>query len=138
MKFHLNKIIYKNMDLNTSYQDNVLTIEKEFEEIEKQKKFIETKLPENIDTHVVDSKNPFLDTTVRSLIDDFVLTWHKILIELLDVTKYKTIRRDEWWNFLQDLFLILKNVFWIKNRLFHIGLGFIIIAFFVFFILVTH
>ncbi len=126
------------MDLNTSYQDNVLTIEKEFEEIEKQKKFIETKLPENIDTHVVDSKNPFLDTTVRSLIDDFVLTWHKILIELLDVTKYKTIRRDEWWNFLQDLFLILKNVFWIKNRLFHIGLGFIIIAFFVFFILVTH
>lgn len=125
------------MDLNTSYQDKVLTIEKEFEEIEKQKKFIETKLPENIDTHVVDSKNPFLDTSVRSLIDDFVLTWHKILIELLDVTKYKTIRRDEWWNFLQDLFLILKNVFWIKNRLFHIGLGFIIIAFFVFFILVT-
>lgn len=125
------------MDLNTSYQDNVLRIEKEFAEIEKLKELKETKLPDNIDEHETDTTNPFLDRTVRSLLDDFVLTWNKILIELLDITRYEQIRRDEWWHFLQDIFTMLKEVFWIQDRLFHIGFGFIVISFFVFFIMVT-
>tara|TARA_Y100000389_G_C17249948_1_gene407570 strand:- start:180 stop:560 length:381 start_codon:yes stop_codon:yes gene_type:complete len=125
------------MDLNTSYQDYLIGIDKEILRIDKEKILRETKLPSNIDTHITDTINPFLDIKIRDLVDEFVLIWNKILIELLDTRKYKNMRKDEWWNFLADLFIILKDIFWIKDRFFHIGVGFIILSFFVYFILVT-
>lgn len=134
------------MDLNTSYQDKLIDIDNELKTFSRYKQFSKKEKPfSNLDEISSDkfdgdsrgSNNPFLDKSVRSLLDEFVLTWHKIFLELLDIPKYDTIRRDEWWNFLQDLFMFLKNIFWINDRLFHIGMGFVIISFFVFFIFVT-
>lgn len=131
------------MDLNTSYQDKLIDIDNELKTFNKFKQFSDTNKNyySNFDDKTKDdfssNTNPFLDKSVRNLLDEFVLTWHKIFLELLDIPKYDTIRRDEWWNFIQDLFLFLKKIFWIDDRLFHIGVGFVIISFFVFFIFVT-
>ena len=98
--------------------------------------FKPTKLPKDEEEKPV--KNPFLDVSVRELVDEFVLTWHKILIELMDMKKYDVLKTGEWWDKLYALFFILKDVFWIDDRLFHIGIGFVVMSFFVFFICVTY
>tara|TARA_Y100000389_G_scaffold199835_3_gene239017 strand:- start:248 stop:628 length:381 start_codon:yes stop_codon:yes gene_type:complete len=125
------------MELNSSTQDNMILIENELQSIKKNKIPKPQNLSDFSDEIEETSNNPFLDRSVRSLIDEFVLTWHKILIELLDISKYETFRRDEWWNYLYDLMKFLKKIFWVEDRLFHIGFGLIIISFFVFFIMVT-
>jgi|TARA_B100001996_G_scaffold204805_1_gene156888 hypothetical protein len=123
--------------LDTSVEDSKIRMRKELEEIKRQKKFKSTDLPEDfIDEK--ESENPFLDISVRQLIDEFVLTWNKIILELLDFKRYDDLKYGEWWDKLIELFKILKEVFWVDNRLFHIGVGFIIISFFVFFICVTN
>ena len=43
--------------------------------------------------------------------DDFVLTWHKILLELLDFKKYEDLKYGEWWDKVIELFNILKEIF---------------------------
>jgi hypothetical protein len=126
------------MEFDTSFQDEAIRIDKLNEEITKLKEFIPSKLPvvDDIDDNN-QRANPFLDSSVRQLLEDFILTWHKILFELLDVQKYELLRIDQIWNFLFDFFNLLKGIFWIPDRLFFIGVGFIIISFFVFFICVT-
>ena len=79
-----------------------------------------------------------MDVSVRELIDEFVLTWHKIIMDLLDFKRYDKLNKKEWWDTLIELFYILREVFWVDDRIFHIGVGFIVISFFVFFICVTH
>lgn len=130
------------MDLSTSYQEKLIDIDNKLSEISKKKNLVETdinKIEDDLSEFDKDGdqKNRFLDRSVRNLIDEFVLTWHKIMVELLDISQYSVLRKDEWWNFLIDLFNMLKKIFWVNERLFHIGVGFVIVSFFVFFIFVT-
>tara|TARA_X000000368_G_scaffold111373_2_gene86677 strand:+ start:8081 stop:8461 length:381 start_codon:yes stop_codon:yes gene_type:complete len=125
------------MVLDTSIADSKIKIRDELKKLEKDKSFKRTELPaDKVENN--SSKNPFLDVSVRELVDDFVLTWHKILFELLDVKKYEDLKYGEWWDTVIEIFNILKEVFWVDDRLFHIGVGFVILSFFVFFICVTH
>jgi len=123
------------MVLDTSIADSKIKIRDELKKLEKDKSFKRTELPaDKVENN--SSKNPFLDVSVRELVDDFVLTWHKILFELLDVKKYEDLKYGEWWDTVIEIFNILKEVFWVDDRLFHIGVGFVILSFFVFFICV--
>lgn len=130
------------MVLSSVLEDAKLRLRKEYESIQRSKAFKETKLPNGEMADEANRskqlRNPFLDTSVRELLDTFVLTWHKIIFELLDVKKYDMLYEDtEWWDKVRTLFFLLKDIFWIDDRLFYIGVGFIIISFFVFFLLVT-
>ena len=122
------------------YNENIINKEK----INKEREFQETKLPmadeidRKIDTERRGDINPFLDKSLRNIIDSFVLTWHKILLDLLDFEKYKDIsNKNEIWTNIFIIYNILKNTLWKEDRIFYIGVGFIIISFFVYFILVT-
>ena len=128
------------MVLSTYNEDKRLLGEKYEKEIEDQKKFKETKLPEDVKYDKQKKpQNPFLDRSVRSLIDSFVLTWHKILMDLLDTNRYKNLDdENEWWDKLYALSKILIEVFWIKDRIFFVGVGLVIMSFFVFFILASY
>lgn len=83
--------------------------------------------------------NPFLDKSVRSLIDDFVLTWHRIIMELLEFERYDKLKDDdlEFWEKLYIFLRIMSDIFWKADRIFYIGAGFCVLSFFVFFILAT-
>lgn len=130
------------MVLSSGLEDAKLRLKKEYETIQRAKAFTETKLPdgkiEDEANRLKQLRNPFLDTSVRDLLDAFILTWHKIIFELLDVKKYDPLYENtEWWEKMKTLFYLLKEIFWVDDRLFYIGIGFIIASFFVFFILVT-
>ena len=130
------------MVLSSGLEDAKLRLRKEYDKIQKSKAFVETKLPDGAkedETNLRDQlRNPFLDKSVRDLMDAFVLTWHKIIFEVLDVKKYDVLYEDtEYWDKAIQLFFILREIFWVNDRLFYIGIGFIIASFFVFFILVT-
>ena len=126
------------MVLSTYHEDAKIRVQKEHEKLQKQKQFKETTL--NIDSPDDKSylKNPFLDTNLRQLIDDFVMTWHKIFMDLLDFSNYENIKKQtEYWDIFYAIIILLKKVFWVNDRIFHIGIGFIIASFFVFFICVS-
>jgi nitrate reductase gamma subunit len=54
------------------------------------------------------------------------------------VEKYNVLYEDtEWWDKAKALFFLLKEIFWVDDRLFYVGVGLVIASFFVFFILVT-
>jgi predicted nucleotidyltransferase len=130
------------MVLSSGLEDAKLRLKKEYETIQQAKAFKETKLPdgavEDEKNRLKGLRNPFLDTSVRELVDVFVLTWHKIIFELLDVEKYNVLYEDtEWWDKAKALFFLLKEIFWVDDRLFYVGVGLVIASFFVFFILVT-
>ena len=126
-----------NRHLSTFKEDQKLRVEEEARKVEREKEFEETELPEDyIEKNI--KKDPFLDVSVRELIDEFVLTWHKIIMDLLDFKRYDKLNKKEWWDTLIELFYILREVFWVDDRIFHIGVGFIVISFFVFFICVTN
>lgn len=130
------------MVLSSGLEDAKLRLRKEYDKIQKSKAFVETKLPDGAkedEKNLQDQlRNPFLDKSVRDLMDAFVLTWHKIIFEVLDVKKYDVLYEDtEYWDKAIQLFFILREIFWVNDRLFYIGIGFIIASFFVFFILVT-
>lgn len=84
-------------------------------------------------------KNPFLDLSVRTLLDEFVLTWHKIFLDLLDpkIISGENAKGTEWWDYLISIFVNIFNVLWVKERIFYVGVGLIVISFFVFFIFAT-
>tara|TARA_Y100000389_G_C17460886_1_gene521607 strand:+ start:2792 stop:3187 length:396 start_codon:yes stop_codon:yes gene_type:complete len=130
------------MVLNSSLEDAALNVQKEYAKLKRSKEFKQTVLPdgdiEMEDIKEKNSKNPFLDTSVRDLIDAFVLTWHKIIFDLLEINRYdKLLEETEWWDKLKEIIKIFIDVFWIDDRIFHVGIGFIIASFFVFFILVS-
>lgn len=126
------------MVLSTYHEDAKIRIQKENEKIQQQKEFKETKLKKNIPESKDHLINPFLDINVRQLIDDFVMTWHKIIMDLLDFNNYGNIKaQNEWWEMLTAIFVLFKKIFWVNDRIFYIGIGFVIASFFVFFICVT-
>ena len=129
--FRITMVLLSNYDL-----DKNIIVENEIKKLDDQMAFKPTTLPKDEDEKPI--KNPFLDISVRELVDEFVLTWNKILIELMDMKKYDVLKTGEWWDKLYALFFILKEVFWVDDRLFHIGVGFVVMSFFVFFVCVTY
>ena len=126
------------MVLSTYHEDAKINVQKEVDKIQQQKEFKETKLKKNIPESKDHLINPFLDINVRQLIDDFVMTWHKIIMDLLDFSNYENIKsQNEWWEVLSAIIVLLKKIFWVDDRIFYIGIGFVIASFFVFFICVT-
>ena len=108
-------------------------------DINEKKEMKETTLPKNKKFDNYQAPNPFLDKSVRSLIDDFVLTWHRIIMELLEFERYDKLKDDdlEFWEKLYVFLRIMSDIFWKADRIFYIGMGFCILSFFVFFILAT-
>ena len=108
-------------------------------DINEKKEMKETTLPKNKNFDNYQAPNPFLDKSVRSLIDDFVLTWHRIIMELLEFERYEKLQDDdlEFWEKLYVFLRIMSDIFWKADRIFYIGMGFCILSFFVFFILAT-
>ena len=126
------------MGLSTAQEDAKIRIEKEVARLEKARELKPTVIPNNDNTNIDEIANPFLDIPLRELIDDFVMTWHKIIMEFLDFKNYSHLKKQrEWWDILIALLFLLKKILWVQDRLFHIGVGFIIMSFFVFFICVS-
>ena len=108
-------------------------------DINEKKEMKETKLPKNKNFDNYQAPNPFLDKSVRSIIDEFVLTWHRIIMELLEFERYDKLKDEdlEFWEKLYIFLRIMSDIFWKADRIFYIGMGFCILSFFVFFILAT-
>lgn len=127
---------------NTQFEEASNNITNYLNDIKNKKKFKETSLPENDQTNTITeedtSNNPFLDISLRQFIDDFVLTWHKIIFDLLEKKRYDKLKTGEIWDKFLHLIQIFIDVFWIPERIFYVGVGFVIFSFFVFFITVTN
>lgn len=127
---------------NTQFEDASNNITNYLNDIKNKKEFKETSLPENDKTITSPeedtSNNPFLDISLRQFIDDFVLTWHKIIFDLLEKKRYDKLKQGEIWDKFLHLIQIFIDVFWVPERIFYVGVGFIIFSFFVFFITVTN
>lgn len=127
---------------NTQFEDASNNITNYLNDIKNKKEFKETSLPENDKTNTSPeedtSNNPFLDISLRQFIDDFVLTWHKIIFDLLEKKRYDKLKQGEIWDKFLHLIQIFIDVFWVPERIFYVGVGFIIFSFFVFFITVTN
>ncbi len=108
-------------------------------DINEKKEMKETTLPKNKNFDNYQAPNPFLDKSVRSIIDEFVLTWHRIIMELLEFERYEKLKDEdlEFWEKLYIFLRIMSDIFWKSDRIFYIGMGFCILSFFVFFILAT-
>lgn len=128
------------MVYNTQYEDSSIEIRNYLNDIEKKKKFQSTTIPTNEDANRGEEilENQFMDISLRELIDDFVLTWHKIIFDLLETNRYAKLKEGEIWDKMMALIQILLDIFWVENRIFFVGIGFIILSFFVFFITVTN
>lgn len=128
------------MVYNTQYEDSSIEIRNYLNDIEQKKEFKSTSIPtyENVNRGEEILKNPFMDISLRELIDDFVLTWHKIIFDLMEYDRYAKLKEGEIWDKIKASIHILLDVFWVENRIFFVGIGFIILSFFVFFITVTN
>ena len=107
------------MVLSTYHEDAKIRVQKENDKIQQQKEFKETTLPKNIPERKDHMTNPFLDTNVRQLIDDFVMTWHKIIMDLLNFDNYENIKaQNEWWDVLLSILALLKKFFGLMTEFF--------------------
>ena len=108
-------------------------------EIEIQREFQE--LPEEEIEEIEEievEKNPILDKPVRVIVNEFGNNWNQIFVELLEIERYKNLTRGNYvHDFFKELFYVFKDIFWKTDRLFHVGIGFIILSFFMYFIFVT-
>jgi hypothetical protein len=86
-----------------------------------------------------ENNNVLLDMSLRRLIEDFVLVWNKIILELLSADLYKGLKEEktDWWEVIYRRFIRIISVLWVKDRIMHVGFGLIIASFFAYFILVT-
>lgn len=132
------------MEFSTHAQISALRDYEEEQKLKKNFSFQRAKIPKgNVnhdETHEKDETNIFLDRSVRSLFDSFVLTWHLILLDFLNPQTFQlndTEMEGEWWDILRIYLQKLIAVLWKKDRIFHVGVGFVIISFFVYFILVA-
>ena len=74
------------------------------------------------------------------MLDEFVMTWHQIIMELLDHRMYKREaeeNKEEWWDYILRVFKNVLEVFIRKAHLFYVGLGMIVVSFFLYFIFVV-
>lgn len=124
--------------LSTETTDTQIEIQKEFQELEEKRKFIESELPENPSSTTEEEQNPILDKPVRVLVNEFGNNWNQIFVELLETERYNNLNRGNYvHDFFKELYYILKDIFWKPDRLFHVGIGFVILSFFMYFIFVT-
>ena len=89
-----------------------------------------------------EAENILLDMSLRNLFEDFILVWNKIIIDLLSENLYKDLydkneKNIDWWIILYRTVIRIISVFWVKDRIMHIGFGFIIASFLMYFIFVT-
>ena len=82
-------------------------------------------------------EDTFLKLDLNTLFEDFLLTWHKIIFDLLNPDIYVIEDTEKWWESLLRIIKKILNIFLESKRLFYVGIGLIIISFFVYFILVT-
>ena len=124
--------------LSTETTDTQIEIQKEFQELEEKRKFIESELSENPSSTTEEEQNPILDKPVRVLVNEFGNNWNQIFVELLETERYNNLNRGNYvHDFFKELYYILKDIFWKPDRLFHVGIGFVILSFFMYFIFVT-
>ena len=128
------------MEFSTYSQTYALNNFENTKNLEKIREMKETRLPKT-PKNTDEELNPFLDIPIRTFIDDFVLTWHKILMKLLDHNLYKLSNEQmklEWWDRLFIIIIKILNEFWQKERILYVGVGLVIASFFFFFIFVTY
>jgi len=125
------------MEFSTYSQVSALNNFESTKNLENVRKMKLTKLPKYKKEEEDIEENPFLDIPLRTFIDHFVFTWNKIIMNLLEPTLYEmsdTQSGYEWWDkFLIVIIRVLKE-FWVKERIFYVGVGFIVISFFIYFI----
>tara|TARA_Y100000389_G_scaffold95687_1_gene92361 strand:+ start:365 stop:754 length:390 start_codon:yes stop_codon:yes gene_type:complete len=129
------------MEFSTYSQTYALNNFESTKSLENIRKMQKTRLPKSGIKTTDEEMNPFLDIPIRTFIDDFVLTWHKILMKLLDNNLYKLSNEQmklEWWDRLFIIIIKILNEFWQKERILYVGLGLVIASFFFFFIFVTY
>ena len=83
------------------------------------------------------NEDTFLNLNLKTVFEEFLLTWHKIIFDLINPELYIIKTEGEWWKSLFEATKKILNVFLESKRLFYVGIGLIIISFFVYFILVT-
>ncbi len=107
-------------------------------EIEKNKKI-------EIETQNKVNETEFDKLTMKRFIDNFITTWYKSFDKLFSKNTYEDLLEEsEKENFVDiavEKILILFNIFvelfWKNNNKFYIGVGFLILAYLTYFILVT-
>ena len=108
-------------------------------ELEKNNKFSvpQTLTIDNLEKQ--NTENVLLDLPLRELFEDFILVWNKIIIDLLSESLFKFEKEPnlDWWIILYRHIVRIISVFWVKDRIMHVGIGLIIASFFFFFIFVT-
>lgn len=109
-------------------------------EIEENKKIeLETQNQENNETE-------FDKLTMKRFIDNFIRTWYRSFDKLFSKNTYEELlENSEKENFVDiaiEKILIMFNIFvelfWKNNNKFYIGVGFLILAYLTYFILVTN
>ena len=129
------------MEFSTYSQTYALNNFEKTKNLEKIREMKRSQLPKSPNKTTDEELNPFLDIPIRTFIDDFVLTWHKILMRLLDPNLYTLSNEQlklEWWD---RLFIIITKIlkeFWQKERILYVGVGLVIASFFFFFIFATY
>ena len=125
------------MEFSTYSQVSALNNFESTKNLENVRKMKVTKLPNYKKEDEEIDENPFLDIPLRAFIDHFVYTWNKIIMNLLEPNLYEMSEKQseyEWWDkFIIIISRILKE-FWVKERIFYVGVGFIVISFFIYFI----
>jgi hypothetical protein len=91
------------------------------------------------------NETEFDKLTMKMFIDNFIKTWYKSFDKLFSKDTYEELLEDsEKENFVDiaiEKILIMFNIFvelfWKNNNKFYIGVGFLILAYLTYFILVT-
>ena len=125
------------MEFSTYSQVSALNNFESTKDLENVRKMKLTKLPKYKKEDDNVEENPFLDIPLRTFLDHFVFTWNKIILNLLQPSLYEMSEKQaeyEWWDRLLIIIGRIAKEFWIKERIFYVGVGFIVISFFIYFI----
>ena len=125
------------MEFSTYSQVSALNNFESTKDLENVRKMKLTKLPKYKKEDDNVEENPFLDIPLRTFLDHFVFTWNKIILNLLQPSLYEMSEKQaeyEWWDRLLIIIGRIAKEFWAKERIFYVGVGFIVISFFIYFI----
>lgn len=121
--------IQKNLD--SSYQDEISR-----EQQKLRKELLIKKKKEEKENR----ENNFFDLPLNSIYINFINTFSNIFSDLLSLPKKKTPVSDNEYQVYNVIFFYIQEIFYIffqTSRLIYVGIAFIIMSFFVFFILTT-
>tara|TARA_Y100000389_G_scaffold32941_1_gene28016 strand:- start:3548 stop:3937 length:390 start_codon:yes stop_codon:yes gene_type:complete len=125
------------MEFSTFAQVSAIDTYEQTKKLNELKEMKITKLPSSPNEHTESNESnesPFLDISVRTLLDNFVMTWHKIIIDLLNLELYAQDDTKEWWDRFYAIIIRVLSVFWAPDRIFYVGVGLVVASFFTFFI----